>query len=257
MFACELVGIALCYIFLPMIYINSYSAQIALAQIIYTLTLFFLRIAVMDNNALLNCFPLPYRVTLSLVFNFVGFASALLSLLVCWLLTRDEQLISNEKLVFVWALLTTFIALFTYLCPSDSVPYSTKQPVKTVVYRSFARMGTTLLALKNDVEYRRVLWFLLSYLFFSTSGTVFTIYVVTFFIDIYNSDTNDSTIVNMYYLVCTFIQVSSNLLVISRNWYMCWYWLPLPDQCSRSNYSSLPKRGVHYLLFVVIHVRSS
>ncbi|KAH3745932.1 major facilitator superfamily permease [Pelomyxa schiedti] len=205
MFATELVGIALCYVFLPMTYLNSPTAQIVLAQILYTLTLFFLRVAVMDNNALLNCFPDAHRTTLSLLTNFIGFGAAFLSLFILFLLTKgDDPPLSNVALVFIFALVVTVIALFTYLAPSDAVPLREKQSFGKVVIKSFQRMGTTFLALKNKPEYRKIAYFLLAYLFYSTSGTVFTIYVITFFIDLYGVDTNQSVEINMCYLLASF-----------------------------------------------------
>eukprot|EP01105_Mastigella_eilhardi_P024194 TRINITY_DN6271_c0_g1_i1.p1 TRINITY_DN6271_c0_g1~~TRINITY_DN6271_c0_g1_i1.p1 ORF type:complete len:673 (+),score=169.14 TRINITY_DN6271_c0_g1_i1:74-2092(+) len=204
MVVCEFVGITMCFVFLPMIYIKSPTAQIVLAQVIYLLTLFFLRIAIMDNNALLSCFPMKGRITLSLVFNFIGFAVALLSLLALWLLTRGQtQPLNNEELVAIFAGVTLVLGLLTFLCPGDKRPPvgTPKQPITKMVKFAFTRLLNSFLAVKNDKQYRRVAWFLCAYTFFSTSGTCFTIYVVTFFVSTYNLSLNESSILNMYFML--------------------------------------------------------
>lgn len=52
--------------------------------------------------------------------------------------------------------------------------------------QSILRIVQTFYELKSNKQYLCVAWFLLAYFFFSTSGTVFTIFLSSFFIQFYD-----------------------------------------------------------------------
>ncbi|KAG2379016.1 hypothetical protein C9374_007654 [Naegleria lovaniensis] len=215
------------------------TTHLAICEVVYILAMFFLRFSVMNNNALLPSFDKKNMMILSLSGNFIGFGVNLLGLLILaftpktvfsgdiWEITRENWW------VLVFTCFTILVSFFVFLSP-NGVDRVTLNPdtelnsssiimkkelevpqifnrlpkalrglgkIVTVVKNSFIALSETFENWRTNTQYYHCWIFLLSYLFFSTAGTVVTIYLGPLFIDIYHFSLEQEVLLNLYFKV--------------------------------------------------------
>ncbi|KAJ4459685.1 putative major facilitator superfamily permease [Paratrimastix pyriformis] len=240
------------YALLAVIPRGNYS--LILAETLYVVVMFALRLAVMNNNALLSRFPATKRVMLSLINNIFGFGAALLSLAVLRLVTgaltpttsvgvflathlaglREMDPVTRLAILVVsYTALAFFATFFSFFSPTDAPatqpqaparppeedPLNSarndlettplvefpKPPVPKVTFvracvRSFSDVLLTLKSIRTDRKAKESAVFLFAYLFFSTAGVVYTIFVVTFFTSVYQIHIETQSLLQLFYM---------------------------------------------------------
>lgn len=215
------------------------TTHLAICEVVYILAMFFLRFSVMNNNALLPSFDKKNMMILSLSGNFIGFGVNLLGLLILaftpksvfsgdiWEITRENWW------VLVFTCFTILVSFFVFLSPngvdrvtlnpetelnSSSIIVKKKLEVPQIFNRlpkplrglgkivavcknSFMALSETFVNWRTNTQYYHCWIFLLSYLFFSTAGTVVTIYLGPLFIDIYHFSLEQEVLLNLYFKV--------------------------------------------------------
>lgn len=178
----------------------------------YIFAMFFLRVSVMNNNALLPCFPSESITTLSLSANFIGFTTNCVGLVLLAFLSNrfpEKMLgISRESWwLIIFTSFSTFISIFVFLSPSgkskigeDEVPLESSN-IFTLIKKTFYSLIETFRG------YKKCWIYLLSYFFFSTTGTIITIYIVPLFIEIYKLSLDQVSLLNLYYKIAMVIGI--------------------------------------------------
>jgi MFS-type transporter involved in bile tolerance (Atg22 family) len=221
---------------------NTYKwqeAQLAFNEILYVLAMFFLRISVMANNAMLPFFNKEHVTVLSLLNSLLGFLVNLFGLL--FLLLIPESMLSGEIwgismpnwLLLLFTVITLFSSGLTWLAPNASVEpviknmdeadVTTKEKQNEPSGNFINRHGKIMLVSVKSVVSTFKNWnkkesyfqswiFLLAYLFYSTSGTVCTIFLGPLFIEIYDLTLSQEVALNLYFKLAMIIGVVLGIL---------------------------------------------
>jgi MFS-type transporter involved in bile tolerance (Atg22 family) len=165
----------------------------------------------MNNNALLPCFPATGITQLSLSSNFFGFTTNTLGLVILVLWGNkitDAWGISRESW---WLLIFTsfciLVSFVTFLAPSGRSKIDEEEPKRkpfnlvSICKSSVVSTWETFSMARSNPQYRKCWIFLLSYFFFSTTGTIITIYIVPLFIEIYKLTLDQVSLLNLYYKI--------------------------------------------------------
>ncbi len=178
--------------------------------------MYFLRIAVMNNNASLSFFISEYVITihslfrkrtfLSLASNFVGFFVNLCGLLFLSFLPSDvpDDTWGIDRELW-WVLVFSFVAgaftVPTFLSPRDSATSSSDIKVRasptSLIPKEMKQRQSLFLVMKKSIMrimntfyeirlYKSVALFLTAYMFSSPAGAAFAIFLSSFFLKIYN-----------------------------------------------------------------------
>ncbi|KAL0239923.1 hypothetical protein GEMRC1_010031 [Eukaryota sp. GEM-RC1] len=210
---------------LPFLSIFPSSYVIPVAQSLYILGMGLLRLAVMCNNALLACFPVSKRVSLSLISNFVGFTCALFGF--TWFAL--EKIFKNcQDLKYLSFLcrtananpstLTLYVLIFTssllpllLLTPSEKSSEVKKNDVslKSVFKGFLSAFKSLFFEVKNTMLKK----FLITYLFYSTAGTVWSIFLPSFIKSMYKPDLSTVSLVMLWFMTAFVIGVLIGLLI--------------------------------------------
>ncbi|KAL9648092.1 hypothetical protein ABK040_007458 [Willaertia magna] len=225
---------------------QSSTAHLAILEIIYIVAMFFLRVSVMNNNALLPCFESKHIIVLSLLGNFIGFGVNLIGLLI---LAFTPKAVFSDNLWGItranwWVLIFTsfviVISVFVWFSPNgidkitlskenknentsllnnehsviennesiNGVEVKQRFDIKTklsnvlkVFKESISSFVETLKNWKSNESYYNCGLFLIAYLFFSTAGTVVTVFLAPLFIDIYDFTLEQEVLLNLYFKI--------------------------------------------------------
>ena len=223
---------------LPSTTTQDQETHLALCEIVYIVAMFFLRFSVMNNNALLPCFDKKNMMVLSLLGNFIGFGVNLLGLLVLALTPSsvfsggDWGITRENWWVLIFTSITILISFFVFLSPNgidkvtlhpeevEDVNSSNQMPLEipqfmqrlpralkglgyitAIVKKSLSSLGDTFKYWRTNMEYYHCWIYLMAYLFFSTAGTVVTIYLTPLFIDIYHFTLEKEVMLNLYFKI--------------------------------------------------------
>lgn len=269
------------------------EAQLFLNELLYVLSMFFLRISVMANNAMLPLFNKKHVTVLSLVNSLLGFVVNLGGLLILMLI--PESALPDEVWgisipnwwLLIFTVLTLMVSVFTFLAPSgvkeqpttitatttiratttttttattiststptDQIEDSAHVPLvpvnsievmervrqqqqeehddteqqlqpsakrvpflrrhRRILIRSFRNVMETFRNWNKKRSYYQSWIFLLSYLFYSTSGTVCTIFLGPLFIDIYDLGFAQEVGLNLYFKMAMIVGIFVGILV--------------------------------------------
>ncbi|GIQ81531.1 hypothetical protein KIPB_002502 [Kipferlia bialata] len=152
-------------------------AALLLTSVVYVLAMFFLRTLVMNDNALLFFFPEASRVTLSLVNNFVGFGLSLGNLILFNSDTFSDDSIGS---LIVYATLLCFLFTLLSVCAPSDLDHREpgQESFLQALKGSVAELLRTAKLVSVEPDLKQVATFLVAYLLFSASGTIYTIYLV-------------------------------------------------------------------------------
>lgn len=178
----------------------------------YIFAMFFLRVSVMNNNALLPCFPNESITTLSLSSNFLGFTTNCVGLVILVFFGNkiaDNWIgISRENWwLVIFTSFCLFVSMFVFLSPSGKSKIGEEEiPIET--YNILTLIKKTFFSLVETFKGYKKCWiYLLSYFFFSTTGTIITIYIVPLFIEIYKLSLDQVSLLNLYYKIAMVIGI--------------------------------------------------
>eukprot|EP01113_Clastostelium_recurvatum_P048976 TRINITY_DN9002_c0_g1_i1.p1 TRINITY_DN9002_c0_g1~~TRINITY_DN9002_c0_g1_i1.p1 ORF type:complete len:479 (+),score=89.78 TRINITY_DN9002_c0_g1_i1:214-1437(+) len=206
------------------------SVQVSMFQVFYIFGMFFLRVGVMNNNAILAYFPADRRVSLSLLSNFTGFSVNFAGLLALTFLPPD--FLNPIQWVGIFSAIVLLVSPLTFwqpnlLAPPPSIypapapsgrsensgelererlvneersPRSSP-PFRTVLYLSFMRIVNTLKLVPSDSQHRAAFLFLFAYLFFCAASATFTVFLSTFFLKIYSLSFQEEAALNLYFKI--------------------------------------------------------
>jgi len=85
--------------------------------------------------------------------------------------------------------------------PNGTLDESAWQRFVRVIRSVTASLWETFARAYSNLEYRKCWLFLIAYLFFSSCGTVVTIYIGPLFIDLYDASLDDVVYINLYYKI--------------------------------------------------------
>jgi len=201
---CQFMGIAVTYGFMFLTDIPS-GLQVLWAEFLYILAMFLLRTAILGNNSQISCFPVKYRTLLSLSNNLAGFVVNLGGLLAL----RYAKLPSSSRWtpelcwLGIFSILVTIVSPLVFFGPSPQgcCKPEERPSVFTATKRSFLAVVKTLRDLVTLNAYKGIMYFLFSYVFFSAAGSMFTLFISTFFISVYSLDTPEEVLLNLYYKI--------------------------------------------------------
>ncbi|KAL0206907.1 hypothetical protein P9112_012618 [Eukaryota sp. TZLM1-RC] len=193
----------------------SNKSIVVIAVLAYVLGMFLLRLAVMCNNALLSSFPSSKRVSLSLLSNLVGFGVALLAFI--WFASNNliHNCHSHRYFSFICktalydpSKLSLYVLIFTS-CLLPLLILSPKQKGNryrdTVTFKSvFIGFFSALRQLHVNSDYSTLKRFLYTYLFYSTSGTVMSIFLPTYLTFMFDLDLSERS-VPMFLFLASFV----------------------------------------------------
>eukprot|EP01112_Ceratiomyxa_fruticulosa_P012272 TRINITY_DN3389_c0_g1_i6.p1 TRINITY_DN3389_c0_g1~~TRINITY_DN3389_c0_g1_i6.p1 ORF type:complete len:466 (+),score=54.39 TRINITY_DN3389_c0_g1_i6:182-1579(+) len=199
---CQFLGIIVTFGFVFMDKIPQ-GLQVTMIQLFYIVGMFFLRTSVMNNNALLACFPAENRVRLSLVSNFIGFSVNFAGLLtLTFLVSKGLPLTIWVGIILLVAVAASPFTLFhPTLPPVVEDGLVKKKGVIEVTKLSVLRIVDTLKRVPHDREYRCAMLFLLAYLFYCAAGAAFTIFLSTFYLKAYSLSLTEETSLNLYFKI--------------------------------------------------------
>jgi MFS-type transporter involved in bile tolerance (Atg22 family) len=210
------------------------ETQLALNEILYVLAMFFLRVSVMANNATLPLFDRKHVTVLSLANSLVGFVVNFFGLLLLMLL--PEQYLPKEVWgisfpnwwLLIFTVFTLVVSVITFLSPSgvsqeenedDASEFnnnSSTSPSHNIAFRfvvthlmllkqSFSNVVDTVKCWNKKERYYQCWMFLFSYLFYSTAGTVCTLFLGPLFIEIYDLNLPQEVALNLYFKIAMIV----------------------------------------------------
>lgn len=228
------------------------EAQLFFNEALYVLSMFFLRISVMSNNAMLPLFSKQHVTVLSLVNSLLGFVVNLGGLLVLMLVPESALpdtvwgISMPNWWLLIFTVLTLLVSGFTFLAPSTSPAAATSDPSDAenssaaedderpgdhalrsespkkkssfvirhiaILVQSFRNVMETFRNWNKKRSYYQSWMFLLSYLFYSTSGTVCTLFLGPLFIDIYELSFSQEVALNLYFKVAMIVGIIVGIL---------------------------------------------
>jgi MFS-type transporter involved in bile tolerance (Atg22 family) len=191
------------------------TLHLVMNQGLFIVAMMFLRISVMNNNALLSSFPKSKITALSLTGNLLGFSVNLVGLLVLALIPSTfipERVIGVTRenwLLLMYTGITIVVSLLTWYSPTgaNNKVEEERLPMREVLKNTIASMISTITRAKEDTQYFQCWIYLFAYLFFSTAGTVVTIFLAPLFIAIYDLHLQDEVLLNLYYKIAMVIGV--------------------------------------------------
>lgn len=201
------------------------EAQLFFNGSLYVLAMFFLRISVMANNAMLPLFKKEHVTVLSLVNSLLGFVVNLFGLMLLLLIPENKlpEQIWGISMLNWWLLIftsfTLLVSVLTFFAPSGSkdkdggasVEQQTKQSFIArhvqIFIKSLRNVWDTVKNGRKKESYYQSWTFLLAYLFYSASGTVCTIFLGPLFIDIYDLSLSDGVALNLYFKIAMIVGI--------------------------------------------------
>lgn len=122
-----------------------------------------------------------------------------------------SYLFSFQLLIFTSVCLV--VSILVFLAPSgkskinEEEPDIQRQPLLSVCKNTFVSIWETFVLMRTNRQYRKCWIFLLSYFFFSTTGTIITIYIVPLFIEIYKLSLDQVSLLNLYYKIAMVVGI--------------------------------------------------
>eukprot|EP01105_Mastigella_eilhardi_P009061 TRINITY_DN2155_c0_g1_i6.p1 TRINITY_DN2155_c0_g1~~TRINITY_DN2155_c0_g1_i6.p1 ORF type:complete len:444 (+),score=101.53 TRINITY_DN2155_c0_g1_i6:463-1794(+) len=171
MFGTLLAAFAMCLFFIPLTFIRTQSLRLVMLQFDYQITLIFLKVAMMNNNALLTCYPVRERVRLSLYFGNVYFGAATVGIIVLWGFRRVPELTPISQ-VYIFTVLATVIGIFSYMCPTDARCYQDRVPWLSLLRAAPRISWQHFVSIANNPRQHDTLWFL-AYALVCSAAAVF------------------------------------------------------------------------------------
>jgi MFS-type transporter involved in bile tolerance (Atg22 family) len=124
---------------------------------------------------------------------------------------------------------------FTILPPQRPIDESRWQQMLRVCSEVLQSLWETIAQGHSNFEYRKCWLFLIAYLFFSSTGTVVTIYIGPLFIALYNATLDDVVYLNLFYKIAMLLGVAIGMLY----------------QYLASNVPSLATLALHNTIFMI------